>query len=655
MIIDTKRIKIILFFFVVVSVTTLGQVKLPRLINDGMVLQRDTEIKVWGWASAGESILIEFIDSTYNTIADNKGDWNIVLPKLNAGGPYEMKVKASNSLTIHDIMIGEVWVCSGQSNMEINMKRVSPLYGDEIESSENPNLRYFEVPDIYNFTAPQKDLSSGQWKKANPENVLNFSAVCYFFGKEIYEKYNVPVGLINAALGGSPAECWISEEGLKEFPEHYNEAQRFKDSTLIQQIQNEDKTRIDEWYSRLKKNDEGYKNPQEHWYCPEYDSREWQLMKIPGYWADNNLGPINGVVWFKKEIEVPASMVGKQVLLNLGRIVDADSVFINGKFVGTTSYQYPPRRYNISPGILKEGKNIIVVRIINNMGRGGFVEDKPYELILGNESIDLKGEWQYKLGAKMEPLRGETFIRWKPVGLYNAMIAPLLNYSMKGVIWYQGESNAERPVEYRKLFPALINDWRKSWKREDLPFLFVQLPNFMEAKPEPAESNWALLREAQLKTLSLPNTAMAVAIDIGEWNDIHPLNKKDVGSRLFLAAEKIAYGVDIVNYSGPTYKSMEVIGNKIILSFDHIGGGLIAKDGNDSTLSAGRLKEFAIAGADKNFVWAKAKIENDKIIVWSDEIANPIAVRYAWADNPAGANLYNKGGLPASPFRTDEF
>ena len=640
-------LKTILLSFLL-AINVVSQVCLPKVISDGMVLQRDAEIKIWGWAAEGEKISIHFIDSTYNTTANDKGDWNIRLPKLKAGGPYEMNINASNSISISDIMIGDVWICSGQSNMELNMQRVSPLYGAEITNSENAYIRYFEVPDKYNFNSPQKDLPSGKWKKANPEDVLSFSAVSYFFGKELYDRYKVPVGLINSALGGSPAESWMSEEGLKEFPEHYNEAQRFKDSTLIQQIQNEDRTRINTWYSQLRQIDEGYKNPEKPWYSPEYNSSDWSTMKIPGYWANESLGFVNGVVWFRKEINIPVSMVGKPVQLNLGRIIDADSAFVNGIFVGTTSYQYPPRRYHIPPEVLKEGKNIIVVRVINSLGKGGFAEDKPYELVVDNDTIGLKGEWQYKLGAKMEPLRGETFIRWKPLGLYNAMIAPLLDYKIKGVVWYQGESNAGRPVEYRNLFPALIKDWRKNWKQGDFPFLFVQLPNFMEAKPEPSESNWALLREAQLKTLSLPNTAMVVAIDIGEWNDIHPLNKKDVGKRLALAAQKVAYGDDEVVYSGPLYKSMTVEGNKTILTFTSIGSGLMAKGGE-------QLKNFAICGTDKKFVWANAKIKNNKVIVWSDKVENPMAVRYAWADNPEGANLYNKEGLPASPFRTDEY
>jgi len=340
--------------------------------------------------------------------------------------------------------------------------------------------------------------------------------------------------------------------------------------------------------------------------------------------------------------------VGKEAKILLGRIVDADSVFMNGKFIGNTTYLYPRRRYDIPTDVLKEGENIVVIRVINNTGIGGFVLDKPYEIDTDKDTVDLKGDWKFKVGDIMPSLASQTFIRWKPLGLYNAMIAPLLNYKIKGSIWYQGESNADRPIEYRKLFPAMINDWREKWGEGNFPFLFVQLPNFMEAKSEPSESNWALLREAQLMTLSLPKTGMAVTIDIGEWNDIHPVDKLDVGNRLALAAEKIAYGENNIVYSGPIYKSMKVEGNKIVLTFDHVGSGLMAKGG-------GELKYFSIAGKDKKFVWAKAKIENNKVVVWSDKVMNPVAVRYAWADNPAGANLYNKEGLPASPFRTDDF
>jgi sialate O-acetylesterase len=630
------------------SALSFGQVRLPKLISDGMVLQRDTKLKIWGWAAKGENISISFINNTYKTTADADGNWSATLPELKAGGPYTMQIKASNEITINNIMIGDVWLCSGQSNMEHTVGSFGWVYKKEIASSTNKYIREFNVPEKYNFNGPQKDFQAGSWKEANPENVLAYSAVAYFFGKAIYDKYKVPVGLINSSLGGSPVESWISAEALKSFPAYYNEARIFKDSILIKRIEASDSRRIGDWYNLSTEIDKEYKNREDILTSPTFDTSDWLTMKIPGYWADTKVGSINGVLWFRKTVNIPKSMVGEKSKILLGRIVDADSVFINGHFVGNTTYLYPRRRYDIPPNVLKEGENIVVIRVINNTGIGGFVLDKPYEIDTDKDTVDLKGDWKFKVGDIMPSLASQTFIRWKPLGLYNAMIAPLLNYKIKGSTWYQGESNADRPIEYRKLFPAMINDWREKWGEGNFPFLFVQLPNFMEAKSEPSESNWALLREAQLMTLSLPETGMAVTIDIGEWNDIHPVDKLDVGNRLALAAEKIAYGKNNLVYSGPIYKSMKVEGNKIVLTFDHVGSGLMAK-GN------GKLKYFSIAGKDKRFVWAKAKIENNKVVVWSDKVTNPVAVRYAWADNPAGANLYNKEGLPASPFRTDDF
>ncbi|HEX3006669.1 MAG TPA: sialate O-acetylesterase, partial [Bacteroidales bacterium] len=412
-------------------------------------------------------------------------------------------------------------------------------------------------------------------------------------------------------------------------------------------IQLSDKARVADWYSRLSAKDEGYKVPGQPWYKTDVDVSRWEEIEIPGREQGKALTS-NGVFWFRKEVNIPDSLSGRPAKLNLGRLIDADSVFVNGTFVGTTSYQYPPRRYKIPGGLLKPGVNTIVVKLISNIWQGGFVPDKPYELIIGENKFDLKGMWKYKTGAVMEPLKGETFIRYKPTGLYNAMISPLANYDIKGILWYQGESNTDRPGEYASLLPVLIQNWRKSWHRDDLPFLFVQLHNYMESKKTPSESNWALTREAQAKALSIPHTGMAVAIDLGEWNDIHPLNKKDVAKRLALAAYKVAYKEDNVVYSGPLYSNMEVKGNKIVLTFSHTGSGLMAKGSNE-------LKHFAIAGSDKKFVWAKAVIKNNRVVVWNDSVPSPVAVRYAWADNPEGANLYNKEGLPAAPFRTDNF
>ena len=385
------------------------------------------------------------------------------------------------------------------------------------------------------------------------------------------------------------------------------------------------------------------------WYEPAYIPKEWRTINVPGYWEDQGIKDLNGVVWYRREIDVPASMTNVPAKVFLGRIVDADVLYINGKKVGNTTYQYPQRRYQIPADVLKAGKNIFVVRVINNSGKGGFVPDKPYCLFAGNDTIDLKGYWQYKVGEVFVPGRGggNSFsCKNQPSALYNAMVAPVINYTIKGFLWYQGEANSRRAEEYAKLQPAMIADWRNKWKEGDIPFLYVQLPGFMEVNYLPSESQWAELRESQLKSLSVPNTGMAVAIDLGEWNDIHPDNKKDVGESLALAAEKIAYGEKDIVYSGPIYQSSTIKGNKIIISFTNTGSGLITNDGEE-------LSQFAIAGADKKFVWAKAKIEGDKMIVWNDDVANPMYVRYAWADNPDNPNLYNKEGLPASPFRTD--
>lgn len=638
---------VLCFCVFLISETGFCEVRLPKLISDGMVLQRDAKVKIWGWASPDEKVTINFNGKKYNTTTDKNGKWIVALSKMKAGGPYGMEINAINNITIKDILIGDVWVCSGQSNMVLPMKRVEDLYGDEIAHAENQFIRHFFVPERYDFNAPREDLVSGKWESVNPENILRFTATGYFFAKSLYEKYHVPIGLINASVGGTPAEAWMSEDALKDFPVSLETAKKFKDSAFVNKIIREDRAASDTWYSSLKQLDRGYEEAEKPWYSAGYDASAWDTMQLPAYWEDEGLEGVDGVVWFRKEIDVPASMAGKPARLLMGRIVDGDSVYVNGIFVGTVSYQYPPRKYSVPENLLKAGKNIIVVRVINNIGPGGFVKDKPYKLIAGDQVIDLKGKWQYRLGAKMDPLPGQTFVQYKPSGLYNGMIAPLLNYRIKGVIWYQGESDTGRPIEYRKMFPTLINNWRQKWNEGKFPFLFVQLPNFMETKDEPSESNWALLREAQLTTLAVPNTGMAVAIDIGEWNDIHPLNKEDVGNRLALAARKVAYGEKNVVYSGPIYKCMKIKGNKIIVTFTNTGSGLIVKGG-------GELKHFAICGADKKFVWAKARIEGNKIVVWNDNIFDPVVVRYAWADNPEGANLYNKEGLPASPFRTDE-
>jgi sialate O-acetylesterase len=646
----------------------IAQVKLPRLVRDSMVLQRESPVKIWGWAAKGEKVTVRFNGRQYKTITGADGKWSVLLPPMKAGGPYTMDISASNIISLKDILIGDVWVCAGQSNMVHQMELHKETYAQDIAQANYPAIRHFFIPTLTDLTGPREDLPSGYWKAANPEDVRQFSVVAYFFAKAIHEKTRVPIGLINASVGGTPIEAWTSEAGLKEFPSLLQTIEKNKDTAYVNSL-NRAALTSNQAINQNRPPDKGLtgKTP---WHDTAFTPQNWRTINIPGYWEDqgikaqNNvitkvstradhgedqrIQDMNGIVWYRKEIEVPATMTGIPAKIYLGRIVDADYLYVNGNLVGNTTYQYPQRRYQLPAGLLKPGKNVLVIRVINYSGKGGFVPDKPYYLTAGGQTIDLNGYWQYKVGVAFPPQKQVAGIsaQNQPAALFNAMVAPLVNYAIKGILWYQGESNAGRPKEYAKLLPALIKDWRQQWKQGDVPFLYVQLPNYMEVAYLPTESNWALMREAQLKALSVPYTGMAVAIDLGEWNDIHPRNKKDVGLRLALAARKVTYGEDLV-YSGPLYQSSKVEGDKVVITFSNSGSGLVTNDGE-------ALSEFAIAGADKKFVWANAKINGNTVEVWSKEVPAPVYVRYAWADNPDNPNLYNKEGLPASPFRTDQ-
>lgn len=634
-------------FLCTVSASSLSaDVKLPALVCDGMVLQRDAQVRIWGWASKGEEVRVHFIDSTYRTIANSSGDWEVMLPKLKAGGPYAMRIDAHNSLTISDILVGDVWVCSGQSNMQMGLGSLAKIYPDEIAGSENHSIRQFTVPIGFPCAGREKDLKSGKWRSADPQSVRGFTAAGYFFAKKLFDIYKIPIGLINASLGGSSAEAWISEESIASFPKYFEDAQRFKHPELIERLKAQDDERVNRWMMQLRQSDEGFRDPQHPWSDPATNTSDWDEMHLPGYWTETALGSSNGVAWFRKEVTIPPSMAGKQALIHLGRIFDIDSVFLNGKCIGTTGSQYAPRVYAIPTGVLTAGINTIVIRDISLIRHGGFVPGKLYAIIAGTDTLRLEGEWKYKRGATLEPLEDRLFTGKIPTGLFNAMIAPVCPYVIKGVVWYQGESNTSRAFEHLELFKTLIRDWRENWRQGNFPFLFVQLPNFIEVNVEETKYDWAFFRESQLKALSIPNTAMAVTIDIGEGNDIHPTNKKDVGYRLALAARKIAYGDKSIVASGPIYRSMKISGKQIIVSFTDVGTGLVARNSHD-------VKWVEICGADNVWVPGRARIKGNTIIVSSDKVSAPVAVRYAWSNNPEGANLYNKEGLPASPFRTD--
>lgn len=635
-------ISLLVFLFCITAMN--AQVRLPMIIRDSMILQRNQPIQLWGWSRAHEKIQILFKGKSYKFKADDHGNWKVNLAASEAGGPFTLQFKATNTIQLKDVWVGEVWLCSGQSNMVHQLNIHDVTYAKEIATANNSLIRQFWIPNNTALEGPQQDLSPTSWKAAVGKDIRPFSAVAYFFAKQLYEKYKVPIGIINASVGGTPIEAWMSEQTAINFPELKEKILQNKDSAFIHlQIRNAAMAA-----ASIQRPEDAGLMASPKWYEQNYIEKNWRPINIPGYWEDQGIKDLEGIVWFRSQFYLPTSMHQQAATLFMGRIVDADEIYVNGTKIGSTGYQYPQRRYKIPADILKKGNNLIAIKVTNYAGKGGFVPNKPYCLFAGSDTVDLKGTWQYKVGAVFpkEVNNQPVFNKQnQPAALFNAMVAPYVSFRIKGVCWYQGESNTARPKEYQQWLPALIKDWRTQWNQDTLPFLYVQLPGFMDYNYYPSESNWAELRQAQLDALRVPHSGMVVAIDLGEWNDIHPDNKKTVGDRLATMAQVIGYK-DTVESTGPIIQSATLNGNKVTLNFQHVGSGLAIQDGET-------LQEFAIAGADKKFVWAKAILKNNTVIVWNDAIQRPLYIRYAWADNPVNANLYNKEGLPASPFQIE--
>jgi len=640
-----------LFFLILGHHMTVADVSMPYVFSSNMVLQRNIEIPVWGWASPGERINITLGEQKIRTKAEESGKWFVKLPAMKAGGPYEMIVDGKNQIRFTNVMIGDVWVCSGQSNMEWRVLQ-SNNAEDEIASANHPNIRLFTVPNKID-KEPQNNTDPTEWLACTPEVIGSFSAVGYFFGRKLNKDLDIPIGLINTTWGGTESESWTSAESIQDDPDFAEELKKLK-SLDMDKANEEREKEFENWLQAFRELDAGYDDGVYLWASSDYDYSGWDQMELPGLWEDLGLEGLDGVVWFAKEVDLSDQEIENGFELNLGPIDDSDIVWVNGSKVGETFNIYNRnRRYQVTSEVLKQGVNTIVVRVEDYAGGGGIYGDKNQMYLESNGSkISLAGMWKYKVGTNKMPSgmpRGDFGPNSYPTLLFNAMINPLLPYGIKGAIWYQGESNAGRAYQYRRIFPMMISDWRSHWGQGNFPFLFVQLANFMQPKDPPAESTWAELREAQTMTLSLPSTGMATIIDIGEADDIHPTNKQDVGKRLALSAYKIAYGKDIV-YTGPTYESMKIEGNKVYIKLSNTGSGLDVRD------PYGYLKGFTVAGKDKTFHWAKAqKVDDTTVVVYSEMVSAPVAVRYGWADNPHDLNLYNKEGLPANPFRTDEW
>ncbi len=630
-----------LFLFALIScLFAKANIHLSVLFQDNMVLQRDKPCRIWGTAGKGEKITLSFNSHFYKTTADENGKWKITMPSQTAGGPYTIILTGKNSITLSNVMFGDVWLCGGQSNMQFKVNELAQKEAGSLRGN-NGNIRIFTAG-ITGDYVPQDTLKSGEWKIASPKSIQNFSAVGFFFGRFLQEHQNVPIGLISDNLGATSVEEWMSNEAIHRFPQfHSYDDEYLSGGKSFQQLTTgfvNNKEKFIQQYDSI--GDPGF---QQQWYRNNTDTSNWKPMELPSYWEEAGLPDYDGSVWFKKSFDLPAGYNHKSYHIGLGEIDDNDIVWVNGTKIGEGYGNLNLRDYEAPDSILYAKNNIITVRVFDMGNKGGMYNFFWFP--------DWRGRWLYQPGKKInaaslaKPKVVNANIFGSPAILYNGNIAPLTGLAIKGVIWYQGEANAERAEEYKQLFPAMIEDWRKQFNQGDFPFLFVQLANWRAEDTTPQNSDWAELREAQAETLSLLNTGMASAIDIGEANDIHPKNKMEVGKRLALAALKVAYGQDSTHLH-PIYKSMNIVNDSIVIT---VSDTIYSND------KYGNVRGFSIAGKDSVFHWANAYVRNNEVVVYSRDVAEPVAVRYAWSNNPGTLNLYNKVSLPLVPFRTDKW
>jgi sialate O-acetylesterase len=629
--------------------TSAARLRLPRIFGNGMVMQRDTRIPVWGWAPPRTAVVVSLGGTTRNTSADASGAWRLEFPPLRAGGPHRMSITGGGErIEVTDILTGDVWVAAGQSNMEWPVG-VSDNAAAEIASARDSSIRELSIPHSYSEN-PETDVVGGQWASADSQHVARFSGVGYFFARDLRKSVDVPIGIIHASWGGSNVETWMSRQALG-----------LNDSTWRAFLSTErgraaaQREALRAKVGSLPTVDSGLVDGRAIWAAPELVDDMWAMIPTPGLWEAAGYAGMDGVAWYRTSFALAPEETREAVRLSLGPIDDADITWVNGVEVGRTEPRYAEARsYTIPASALRAGRNVIAVRVDDTGGGGGIYGDPSVLWIeVGGVRRPLAGDWRFKVG-RVSFHADDQRINKVPTALYNRMIHPLLDVPIKGVIWYQGESNANsvaQATEYRRLFSTLISSWRREWRgtKTAFPFLWVQLPNFgrVDSVP-PATAGWATLRESQSAALALPNTGQVVAIDLGGAAELHPTNKQDVGARLALKAREVAYGQRVVS-SGPRYRGYTINGGRVTVELANVGGGLVSR-AKDSTITG-----FAIAGADRRFVWANARVEGSRIVVWSSDVSAPIAVRYLWTNSPLEPMLYNREGLPLEPFRTDDW
>lgn len=644
-----KKLTASLLLVFLITTLASAQLKVARIFGDHMVLQREKPVKVWGWATKGDKVDLTFNQQKATAKADASGKWTAELPAMPAGGPYELVVKSKKEeVKLTDILVGEVWLLSGQSNIEWRVKN-SDSATIEMARANFPTIRHFEVAHELAFT-PEKDLKQGDWKIASPATVGDFSAVGYFFARDLVEKLGVPVGLIHSSWGGSQIEGWISEKAMQE-SDVLNYYPKTMARSWDEDGQKQEKKLIDQVYGS---SDYDIKSVDESKYLtPGYDYNAWKMKVNPmGQWVWQGVGGYRGNAYVERTVKVPAELASIETTLNFGRNTSDLIFYINGKkvFEGTPKEAIALK---LPAGTWKPGENALLIKLGPNrepawFGMGFMGTPADFSVKGAGQSIPLADNRWNMVPSWQSPRTYDHFMNNVGTTIYNAMIAPLVPYTIAGALWYQGESNAGRAYQYRKSFPLLIESWRKDWGY-DFPFLFVQLATYGPFQNSNQGSDWAELREAQTMTLSLPKTGMAVTTDIGNPDNIHPTNKQDVGHRLALSALKVAYGKDDEEYSGPTVKDVEFKDGKAIITFDHIKNGITIRD------KYGYIRGFEIAGPSKKFLYAKAYVQDGKVIVSSEMVPNPVAIRYGWANSPLDNNLFNADGLPTVPFRTDDW
>lgn len=618
------------------------------LFTDHAVLQRDVVVTVWGWTTPGNTVRIEFAGQRDRTTARNDGRWLARLAPMAASTqPRTMTIATSDGrqrAVINDLLVGDVWICSGQSNMEWPVT-ASLNPEDEVARASHPSVRLFQVPKKIAYSP--EEVPQSRWTECSSATVGGFSAVGYFFGRELNQRLGVPIGLINSSWGGTVAEAWVSAQSLHVMPEFGPALAGVKELGETLKSGNAESW-IERWYAAHDPGTSG------QWQSPEAPAEGWSEIQLPAEFEALGWKAFDGIAWFRKTFVVPQDWAGRDLTLELGRIDDIDTTWLNGTRIGSKDNWLAPRQYRVPANAVRPGTNLLAIRVLDTGGDGGLVGSKEHLKVFPVDkpetAIALEGAWQGRLAVPQSKIgNNPPYPASNPntvTVLYNGMIAPLTGYGVRGAIWYQGESNADRAGQYRGLLPLLIRDWRARFAAGDLAFHIVSLANFTPTHPEPRDHPWAELREAQAYVArNMPNAGLALAIDIGDADDIHPRNKQEVGRRLALSALAQTYRQSIP-WSGPWYRSMEIQGPRIRLQFDHVDGGLSAKDGP--------LKGFAVAGEDRRFVWADAVIDGNTVVVSSPKVTAPKAVRYAWDANPI-ANLYNGAGLPAVPFRTDDW